>query len=273
MKKEIIYILSVFTFVFTSCEKVIEVNLDDAEQKLVIEAEMSSLDNQSYVKLSKSLGVSSTEQFENISNASITISDNQGNTFNLLEETLNPGTYSVNGLKTEANRVYNLNVVAEGQTYTATSTSSSITVLDSLSFVPTSGNGFGAATGGAQNYMIFYHFNDPASENNYYRFKLTNLTDPTKESGTFYIVSDNLFNGQAYAAPFFADFAEAGEEVMVELISMDEANYRYLYTLANTLDTSPFSAAPANPASNLNNDALGYFGAYAVDTMYLTLPE
>lgn len=273
MKKEIIYIFAVFSLVFTSCEKVIEIDLDDAEQKLVIEAEMSSLENQSYVKLSKSLGVSSTEQFEHVSNAAISISDDQGNTFNLIEETLNPGTYSVSGLKTEANRVYNLNVVADGQTYTATSASNTVPVLDSLSFVPTSGNGFGAPAGEAQNYLIFYHFNDPAGEENYYQFKITNLTDPTKESGTFYIVSDNLFNGQDYAAPFFADFAEAGDEVMVELISMDESNYRYLFTLANTLDTSPFSAAPANPASNLSNEALGYFGAFAVDTMYLTLPE
>ena len=59
--------------------------------------------------------------------------------------------------------------------------------------------------------------------------------------------------------PFFPQ-----DTVVVELQTLDKSTYDYYLTL-NSLAGGLFGASnPANPKTNLSNDALGYFGAYTV---------
>jgi hypothetical protein len=53
---------------------------------------------------------------------------------------------------------------------------------------------------------------------------------------------------------------------------MDKPNYNYFFSLENASDGGPFSATPANPVTNIDNGALGYFGAYLKDTVGLIVP-
>lgn len=80
----------------------------------------------------------------------------------------------------------------------------------------------------------------------------------------YYIGNDDFINGQSYNAPFFGSEAKKGDTIFIELITLDKANYTYLYTLSSNESNN---TAPANPTSNLEGDAIGYFGAFSTDTM------
>jgi hypothetical protein len=61
----------------------------------------------------------------------------------------------------------------------------------------------------------------------------------------------------------------------VQLLSIDKPTYDYYRTLDNILtsDRSPTSLSPANPTTNISNGSLGYFTAYAIDSMKIVLKE
>ena len=62
----------------TSCEKVILIELNEADQKMVVDAIVSNDSVQNYVILSKSGGFYQDNDFEAISGASVTITDDEG---------------------------------------------------------------------------------------------------------------------------------------------------------------------------------------------------
>jgi hypothetical protein len=66
--------------------------------------------------------------------------------------------------------------------------------------------------------------------------------------------------------------AEEGSVYRIELMSLDSKTYVYFRTLEDLLYTNPFfGSTPANPNTNLNNGALGYFGACAVSVKTITV--
>ena len=52
---------------------------------------------------------------------------------------------------------------------------------------------------------------------------------------------------------------------------MDKVTYKYLETLILISGGGQGSAAPANPTTNLSNDALGYFGAFSKSAFTATV--
>jgi hypothetical protein len=51
----------------------------------------------------------------------------------------------------------------------------------------------------------------------------------------------------------------------VELISIDKAVFEYYDTLNELIEGGSHpTATPQNPATNISNDALGFFGAFAI---------
>ena len=76
----------------TSCEKVILIELNEADQKIVVDAIVSNDSVQNYVILSKSGGFYQDNDFEAITGASVTITDDAGVVYSLSESA--PGYYS-----------------------------------------------------------------------------------------------------------------------------------------------------------------------------------
>jgi hypothetical protein len=64
------------------------------------------------------------------------------------------------------------------------------------------------------------------------------------------------------------------DTLIVELQSIDKATYDYFTTLESISgNVMEQTASPANPISNFNNGALGYFSAYSFDRKIVIIKE
>lgn len=251
------------TFLLISCEKVINLELTDAETRIVVEAVLKDSPGNNYILLSKTSAVYTDQNFDKISGADIRVKDKDGNEFIFPEDVNFPGKYTNPTFSVLPNNDYELTVIAEGETITSKCHSFAKPKIDALIYYP-SPFGFGATTDTA--YTIEYFSVDNPNEVNHYRVRIWINQEEQREF--LYIGNDDFINGIAYNAPFFGADAYVGDTVFVELITLDKANYTYLYTLSSNASNS---TSPANPTSNLNGNAIGYFGAFSTDTMSIVI--
>ena len=266
--KNILYILTFGLVLATSCEKVIELPLDSANQKIVIEAPLSNLTDRSFILLSKTADVYTESNFEKISGATVTITDKNNVTHTFLEKGTGTGKYIDTTFKVEENNIYNLRVFVEKDTFTSECITQSLTPLNFIFPVKTE-SPQSTPDSPDSTTLIFFSFDDNENETNYYRFKVYKNGKYTKE---LYLGDDKLINGQTFIQPFYGDTFDSGDSVEVEMQNIDKANYTYFYSLTNAQSDNPFSATPANPVSNINGGALGYFGCYLIDTKFTVVP-
>jgi hypothetical protein len=130
---------------------------------------------------------------------------------------------------------------------------------------------------GDTGYDIFIKFQDPPEPGNCYRIKAHTSTLPTDSIAgqRFLLFEDKLTSGNeiTYRIRGGRKNLQAGDTITVQLLSIDRATYDYFKTLGNILasDRSPSSLSPANPNTNPSNGSLGYFAAFAVDSMKIIL--
>lgn len=84
MRSLIIFSLAII-LAFTSCEKIIDVALKDSEKQYVIEGTVTNNAGDCTVRISKTKNFSDNNNFEGIANASVSVTDNNGNTTTLTE--------------------------------------------------------------------------------------------------------------------------------------------------------------------------------------------
>lgn len=247
-------------FGFQSCEKVIDLPVNDAEEVLVVEAVLKDVPNASYILLSKTGTVYDNSGFKKVTDANVLVSDDLGNTFQFLPDLLFPGRYVNSSFIVTPNRTYYLNIEDNGDVVTADASSRTKPKIDSLTYVL---EDFGLANPDLSFYLVSYHALDKVNEKNSYRLRIWINND---EVDTYYLGNDEFINGQNYEAPFFGSDPNLGDTVRIEMLEMNRALYEYFYGLSGEVGGSSFSASPANPTTNLNGKALGYFGVFMTDT-------
>jgi hypothetical protein len=254
------YLVLVASITLSSCEKVIDYELNTTTPKLVIEANLTNNPEYSSVTLSKSKNFTDNNTFEFVSNALVIITDNAGNTDTL--ELTQPGTYQPTSLVGIPGRTYYLTVQADGNVYTAQSQMPNAVNIDSISF--NSINRLGEII-----IIPAPHYQDPANEDNYYRF--LEYVDGNRSTSIF-ISNDLFYNGQ-YVNESLRSFSdnlkiEPGNTVEILMMTIDENVYNYFSSLSQISGGGGpnQSGTPANPVTNLTGGALGYFSACAVQT-------
>ncbi len=262
MKK---YILIPFALLFLiSCEKVIDIDLNQSNPRFVIEGNLSNEAGESKVKISKTLNFDETTAYPAISGALVTITDNKLNQIDTLTET-SAGIYFKAGLAGIEGHTYTMMVNINNQIFTAVSTMPLSVNLDSLVQETLAGSYSGGGPGGSgrpgsdqgsSTIQITPHYTDPVNSENYYQFEVTR--NDTLVDDVF-IRNDVGFNGSSSHLPLRVK-ADKGDVVTIDLQSIDKTVYNYFFGLNENINQS--SATPANPASNINNGALGYFKAH-----------
>ncbi len=270
--------LLLLTFVLSSCQKVISVDLNQTSPQIVIEGLVNDQGGTDSVVINMTGDYFTPSlYFQPIANATVVISDNASDTDTLKEAAsgiyYSPNPHGVPG------RIYSLKVVANGKEYDAVSTMPQKVGIDSFYAVYSSG------LFGESGYDFYVTFKDPPQPGNYYRIipHVNSIPDDSIRGGRggIFITDDELTNGNEITFRFGIrqnrnnGSAEIGpgDTVKVDLLSIDKATYDYLYTLRNIIaaDQSPTSLSPANPTTNLTNGSLGYFSAYAMDSRTIIL--
>lgn len=242
---------------FTSCEKVIELDLKEADTRIVVEAVLKDGPGNNSVKLSYTSAVYTDQSFDKISGADVRVTDKDGNEYVFPEDPYLPGFYTNPTFQVLPQNDYSLYVNIDGEIITSQCHSFAKPEIDSIIYYASP-----FAVNGDTAHMVEYFSVDNVNEVNHYRLRIwINSAEITE---FYYIGNDDFINGQSYNAPFFGADAYKGDTVFIELITLDKANYTYLYTLSSNESNS---TAPANPTSNLEGNAIGYFGAFTTDTM------
>ena len=255
--------IPLYLYTFTSCEEVIDVDLNSAESKLVIEGAITDQPGPYTVKISKTTDYYIPADYPKISGAVITISDNSGFIEHLTET--EPGVYQTDSLVGIPGRTYSLKVVLEGKNYTAQSTMPLPLEIDSLTYEEDAHN-----FGDDKLYNVLCNFQDASGYRNFARLKVYQNNDIVNN---IFLFNDRLLDGNYIRNRIRYQF-DPNDKVMVELWSIEEATYTYYSTMKNAIAAdaeSPFnSSIPANPVSNISglssDGVLGYFGAFTVRT-------
>jgi hypothetical protein len=254
----------------TSCEDVIEIDLNYMKPKLVIEGVITDIDNTCIIKLSKTADYFNQKTNPVVSDAAITLTDDTGTSLNLYET--EPGTYTGKSIQTKSNTNYTLNIISAGEEYVAKATIPHKVNIDSLTCKYYSNSIFYEV-----GYVVSCHFSDPEKFRNYYRVKTYNINDKSKAKYSKDLYNDDLFNGNNVELPWSYDVYQESDTVIVELYTLDAHTYDYyktLFPISGGADMMSMTT-PANPKSNINNGALGYFGAYTIssDTIIISQPK
>jgi hypothetical protein len=257
-------LLPLFLLLFlTSCEKVIDIEVDDAAPKYVIEGVVDNESGGCVVKVSQTKAFGSDNTFAGVAGAAVRITEENGAAVTLTETA--KGIYR-SPLVGVPGRKYTLQVTIGGQTYTATSKMPVYVGIDSMyiSFMDWMGE---------KEYYPNVVYTDPAEKGNSYRFVL--YINGAKTDDIFG-QNDDLSNGRNNTASLFSeddlqDDLKSGDQVRVELLSIDQPVYQYWYSLWQGALGEGNAASPANPVSNISGGALGYFSAHTVSAKTVTL--
>jgi hypothetical protein len=252
----------------TSCESVIEIELDYMKPKLVIEGVINDFDNQCIIKLSKTTDYFNRTTNPMVSDAVITITDNAGTVINFNE--IEPGNYLGENVQAKSSINYSLSILSEGKLYVAEATIPQKVIIDSLTCLYNPESIFYEV-----GYVVSCHFSDPEESRNFYRLKTYNINDKSKAKYSKDLYNDDVNNGKNVELTWSYDVYQQSDTVVVELYSLDEKTYDYyktLFPISGGAEMMSFTT-PANPNTNISNGALGYFGAYTIsrDTIIIAI--
>lgn len=259
------YIIITFaSFLFVSCEKEIDIDLNSSTAQLVIEGNISDEPGPHTVKLSKSVNFSEANTYPPVSGATVIISDNTGVVDTLTETSAGSGLYQTHAIVGIQGNTYALKVIVEGDQYNAVSTMPYKINLDSVRFDLNPQPGENEKT-----YSIIPLYLDPVEFGNSYRFYFSAHGKTDKQ---YQVSNDNFGNGSINAQPFFTDTEYVkilqGDTVKVTMLCIDVNTYNYYYTLSQIGDGGIIGGAtPTNPPSNITgNKALGIFSAFTTQS-------
>lgn len=204
-----------------------------------------------------------------IEDAIVTLTDDVGNAYDISHD--GNGIYQ-SVLLAEADHSYTLEVVSDGESYTATAFLPQQVLVNEVLAVYQ--EPFGPVEEG---YQVRFKFNDPEGEANYYRI-IHSIDGVAQIAGEdIQVLDDELFDGSEANFPVFRKTFDPGALIGIELRSMGSSGYDYYNSLADITagDQGPAggSAAPGNPLSNWSNNALGHFTAYSAHTASVQLPD
>jgi len=237
---------------------------------------------------------------EPITNAIVTITDNEGNT-DVLKPSDDESSYggtetwsefgfyeTTTDLVGKPGNIYTITVEHEGKTYTAKSEMPPTPpIIDKVDFVWKI-----LTSGQPQPYPIpVISFDEPQDRVNYYRFLHFNAynnsttTDYNLQSLLFddvIILDDEFLGPRVDDLSFDAALVEGqgldpifGDSVLIYSYALEERVYRYYQDLQQQIrsDGGAFSPSPASPRNNLSNGALGLWQASSVSVKKVKSPE
>jgi hypothetical protein len=254
---------------FSSCQKVIDVDVKDTTKKYVVEGIVTDQPGESKVLLSTTLDISDRNNFPGISGAIVTISDNAGNKILFTETTA--GTYVAPSFTGTAGKTYSLEVKLNGEIFTATSAMPQKINMDTL-FISDE------LLFGETRKLANISYQDPPGKGQAYRYvQYVN----GKKSKPIFTNNDDYIDGKYVETKLWyivdedenpEEEIKKGDTVKIDLLCIDNAVYKYWYSVFQSATGNSQSASPANPVTNIRGGALGYFSAHTTQSKSVVVP-
>lgn len=264
MKK--LFLVVIFFGIFSSCEDVIDVELNNAPPRLVVEANLNVWDNGG---TSAAIRLTTTAPyFDNnvpyVTDADITVTDENGMVypFNYTQD----GVY-VSNITLQINVDYTLVIAYKDEIYTASET---LYTVSPLEFVEQRDDGGFSG----EDIELKAYFTDPAGDENFYFFE--GLSEKGDELDVY---SDEFFDGNTIFAYYLVEDIVPGDEVQFNIYGVSEAYYNFMFILLQQTGGGggPFETQPATVRGNIINETnpanypLGYFRISEVSTLNYTV--
>lgn len=260
--------MSIFFLLLVSCEEVVDVDLEESEPRLVVEASLlwqkGTNGNFQVIKLTTTAPYFNDE-IPAAEGAIITVTSENGEIYNFAE--IDPGIYTNEQFSPELNRNYELSIFYKDETYIA---KESLIPVSELEFIEQTDNG---GFGGEDTELKVY-YNDPEGVDNYYLFRFL------FEDLSIQISEDEFTDGNLSFAYFTNEDLVSGEEVGFEIQGISERFYEYMFILRSQAGTNgggPFQTQPTTLRGNIvnitnpENFAFGYFRASETDFLAYTI--
>ncbi|GGX33122.1 DUF4249 family protein [Aquimarina muelleri] len=267
MKSYLKLTILILIVTFTSCQDVVDIEVQTAPSRLVIEAsldwEKGTLGNEQTIKLSTSKPYFDTTKNLGVIGASVKVTnDSNGDEFIFTDQ--NNGNYITTEFVPIINQSYTLEVIYNEENYTATETLMSVVDNVELSQSREDGSDDEALE-------IKTSFNDPEAEENFYLLKFNERGDLFS---TFINVKDEFINGNEVSIIYEKEddkdsntfVFEPGDVVDVEVLGISEAYYDFIGILiAQSEGVGLFGTTPVSLKGNCvnltnpDNYANGYF--------------
>jgi hypothetical protein len=231
---------------FSSCEDVIEVELNEGPRRLVIDANIikkkESDGKEQRIRLTKTVGFYES-QISPANGAEVMISD--GTTEFLFEENEMTGIYATETFEPEIDKTYTLSVIFNGETYNATETLKPVTDITKIE--QSEENFFGTVAT-----RVDFFYTDPEEEENYY---LSEFVSPEAFLLNQYRVRrDEFTNGNESSIFEIDENLSKGDELTLRFYGISESYHNYLDLLFEQVQNGgPFATAPAAVNGNCTN--------------------
>ena len=262
--RTILFVIVLGLISLTSCQKIIHLDLSSSVPQLVIQGNIYDQAGPFKVTVSKTVNFDALNIYPAVTNATVTISDDAGNSEALSQGI--DGSYLTSTIQGIPGRTYKLTVVVDGKTYTASSTMHQATTIDSTYFRE-------APFGGMK--LVAINFINISGTEKYYR--VIHFLNGKLATG-FSVFSENASKTDTISYSFTATIATQavtqpklvkGDKIDVWLECLDKGVFDYFRT-ANSEGGQ--NASPANPVSNISNGAMGYFNACPVRKAQIIYP-
>ena len=250
----------------SSCEKEINIDLNNTNSRFVIEGNISNFAGESVVKITKTQNFDETTPFPMVSAAIVTITDTLLNKIDTLKET-SAGIYTNSSLYGVVGYTYKLQVKIGTETFTSFSTMPYPLLLDSLvQIIPKEGDPVPpAGTPGAGSIQFQPSYKNFTKTDKYLQYVITR-NDTLLNN--LIIRADMAASGFSFPIPFSIK-SKKKDILKINIQLIDKTVYNYL-SAANR-NIGQFSATPSNPTANISNGALGFFKAHTSQKITLVV--
>jgi len=260
---------------FSSCEDVIEVKLNDENLNLFgVEASITTQEEPT-VFLYKTLKVDQDEAYPGVSGAVVTISDNMtpANSVSMVEDQQIKGFYRVPQNKSYlgvAGREYTLTIQAQGVTLTAKDKLTKVEPIDSIQIFP-------SMRGNKLFLGVFSYGKETQGLGNFYKWDVYINDTLVHNADRLAVASDEFVDGNYISKlEIYTDFHDPNkpqdrkinlnDKIQIKQTSISEFAYNFYFQMINQGSTgSLFSVPSANIKSNFTSSdgkpVLGLFVA------------
>jgi Domain of unknown function (DUF4249) len=270
--KKLLFIISVLTCI--SCEQVVNVDLNTAVPRLVVEAsinwEKGTSGNLQTIKLTTTAGYYN-KVIPKVSGAIVSVKNSSNTVFDFVEEVSNDfpsGKYTCNNFIPTIGENYSLMVIHNGQTYVAQEklmATPEIKDIDQRNDLGLSNDEIG----------IKVNFIDFPNDTNFYLFLLETAVNPFPQ----YQITDDQFNEGNIVSWLYSNKNLKKDNLMnFTLYGVSETYHNYMRVLlSNSTGGGQFQPPPTKVKGNIinqtekDNYALGYFRLSETDSYRYTV--